>query len=193
MQAAAPVAVQRCVGRILSFEIVYMLRGFVVYGFLDNLNPYDKVGVWIEIVGYILFWWPLQNMTYAEKTAWEKSSLEWELEVERKKVQQLEEDAASLRTRLRESQSERARLKDLASGYRVERTEAHSATAHLALDVHKALELLTTAASAIPSAARAHVDAISTMDQRMHDSMGENIWRASEDHGFTYQCLPYHL
>ena len=30
MQAAAPVTVQRCVGRILQLETVYMPRGFVV-------------------------------------------------------------------------------------------------------------------------------------------------------------------
>ena len=45
MQAAAPVTVQRCVGHILSLEIAYMPRGFVMKGFLNILNPYDKVGI----------------------------------------------------------------------------------------------------------------------------------------------------
>ena len=118
------------------------------------------------------------NSAYAEKKAWEKSSLEWELEVERKKISQLEEDATSLRTKLRESKAERARLKDLASSYKVDRATAHSATAHLAIDVHKALELLTTAASAIPDEARAHIDVLNAVEQyahALHDSMGENV------------------
>ena len=104
--------------------------------------------------------------------------MEWELEVERKKVSQLEEYTASLRNRLRESKSERARLTDLASGYRVDCAAAHSATAHIAIDVHKALELLTTAPYAIPDEARAHIDVISAVEQYandLHDSMGENL------------------
>ena len=43
MQAAAPVTVQRCVGRILPLEIVYMPRGFVTYGFLNIL-------VWVQLI-----------------------------------------------------------------------------------------------------------------------------------------------
>ena len=73
---------------------------------------------------------------------------------------------------------ERRRIKDLASEYRVDRAAAHSAMAHLYLDIHKALEVLTTAMSAIPEEARAHVDVISSQDKRatgLEDTVDQDV------------------
>ena len=42
---------------------------------------------------------------------------------------------------------------------------AHSATAQPAMDVHKALSLLTTAASAIPEEAKIYLDVMETSRQ----------------------------
>ena len=77
-----------------------------------------------------------------------------------------------------ESNKERSRLKDLAGTYRIDRAAAHSATAHLYLNIHNALEVLTTTASAIPAEARAHVDVISSQDKRatgLEDTVDQDV------------------
>ena len=78
----------------------------------------------------------------------------------------LEGQVTMLRRALQKSNEERSRFKDLAGEYRVDRAAAHSATAHLYLDVTRAVEVLATAMSAIPEEAKAHVEVISSQDDR---------------------------
>ena len=107
------------------------------------------------------------------------------MEEAQRTIRSLEGQAASLRRALQQSNGDRARFKDLAAEYRVERAAANNGAAHLYLDVAKAVETLCTAMSAISPATRAHVEALSADHPRAEASPGPTQDLQPEEDGLS--------
>ena len=107
-----------------------------------------------------------EKSVHADEKECIESRLRQELEAAQRTIRTLEGQAAGLRRALQQSNEDRARFKDLATEYRVDRAEANNGAAHMYLDVAKAVETLCAAMSSITPATRAHVEALSADHSR---------------------------